>query len=241
MRKSTAFLLLATLTLAALLPAGSTSASAYNYLVFTDISLDCATGAASGSIAYNLQPGAKVVADATVHSDAAGDTTVHQEDVATEVQVGTKTETWANASAAANGGVAVPFPPDGYLHVVVKVYAPDGTQAGETEAYGECPSGTTWIAGWGMPGADSFIEYTPWAVGGTFTQDALLYAKPGKATVPAVVLPEGKSVMVLGLDASGQYYKIVFAARYLWVKTDVIGPNFDAVWRGTPLPTQVVD
>ena len=240
MRKVAVFLVVATLALAALLPSAPTSASTYNYLIFTGVTLDCGTGAATGSIIYNLEPGAKVVADGTAHVDGVGDTPVHQEYTATTYKSGSKTDTWANASAAALGA-PVPFPNPGYLYMKVQVFDPDGTLASETEAYGECPSGKTWIKGWGAPGADSFIQYTPWAVGGTLVKDALLYAVPGQPTMPEIVLPAGKNVIVLGMDESGQYYKIVFAATYLWVKADAVGPNHDAVWGGAPLPTQVVD
>ncbi len=235
MRKILVLFVLAALVAVAL-PGTPTSASTYNYLVFTSNSLDCAAGTASGSIVYSLQPGAKVVADVDVNGAA----TLHSEYVATTNKSGTKTDTWANAVAAA-GAPGTPFPNPGYVLVTVKVYDPDGALASVTEAYGECPSGETWVKGWGAPGADSFIQYTPWAVGGTLTRDALLYAAPGTPTKPEIVLPAGKNVMVLGMDASGQYYKIVFAAQYLWVEADALGPNYDAVWGGVPLPTQVVD
>ena len=233
MRKVVSFLLLATLAVAAMLPAGTTSASLYNYLVFTSVSLDCASGSAIGSITYALEPGAKVVADATVHVTGVGDTPIHEEYVATTNKSGNRTEDWASVS----GGV--PFPADGYLHVSVKVYDPDGTLASETEAYGECPSGKTWFKGSGVPGP--IIEYTPWAAGATLVRDAMLYAMPGQPVTPEIVLPAGKNVIVLGMDESGQYYKVVFAATYLWVEADALGPNYDAVWGGAPLPTQVVD
>ncbi len=235
MRKIFVLFVLAALVAVAL-PSAPTSASTYNYLVFTSNSLDCTAGTASGTIVYSLQPGAKVVSDVDVNGAA----TLHTEYVATTNKSGTKTDTWANAVAAA-GAPGTPFPNPGYAHVTVKVYDPDGTLASETEAYGECPSGTAWVKGWGMPGADDFIEYTPWTVGGTLVRDAMLYAMPGQPVVPEIILPAGKNVLVLGMDASGQYYKIVFAASYLWVEADAVGPNYDAVWGGAPLPTQVVN
>ncbi len=237
MRKMALTVFLAALVALAL-PSVPSSASTYNYLAFTNVSLDCSTTppTAVGSIVYSLQPGAKVVADVNVHSNTPpADVTVHQEYTATVEKYGARTENWNNVS----GGN--PFPVDGYMHVTVKVYDPDGTLASVTEAYGECPSGSTWIRGWGVPGADSFVQYTPWAVGGTLVRDALLYAEPNVPTNPPITLEAGKNVVVLGMDASGQYYKIVFAASYLWVEADAIGPNYDAVWGGAPLPTQVVE
>jgi len=54
------------------------------------------------------------------------------------------------------------------------------------------------------------------------------------------VLPAGKTAWVLGQDASGQFYKIVWTCTMLWVPVSTMGPNFDAVWNGAPLPTNVV-
>lgn len=54
------------------------------------------------------------------------------------------------------------------------------------------------------------------------------------------VTPSSKSYWVLGQDASQAFYKIALACNYLWVPVATMGPNYDAVWNGTPLPTRVV-
>jgi hypothetical protein len=54
------------------------------------------------------------------------------------------------------------------------------------------------------------------------------------------VTPSSKSYWVLGQDAEHAFYKIALACGYLWVPVEMLGPNYDAVWNGTPLPTRVV-
>jgi hypothetical protein len=82
---------------------------------------------------------------------------------------------------------------------------------------------------------------TDTSVVGAFVQDALVYADPGVPSSPAITLPAGKTTWVLGVDESGQYYKIRWACQYLWVPVGTMGPNFDEVWNGHPLPTEVVE
>jgi len=50
----------------------------------------------------------------------------------------------------------------------------------------------------------------------------------------------GKTAWVIGPDATGQWYKIAWACDFLWVPAGSLGPNFDDVWQGRPLPTNTV-
>jgi hypothetical protein len=95
---------------------------------------------------------------------------------------------------------------------------------GGVGALGDCPS-----------------PLTDTSVVGAFVQDALVYADPGVPSAPAITIPAGKTTWVLGVDASGQYYKIRWACQYLWVPVGTMGPNYDEVWNGHPLPTEVVE
>lgn len=65
------------------------------------------------------------------------------------------------------------------------------------------------------------------------------YYEPGNLA-PGVFINPG-TYWVLGVDESGEYYKIVVSCQYLWVRVGTMQPNFDAVWQGRPLPTRVVD
>jgi hypothetical protein len=95
-----------------------------------------------------------------------------------------------------------------------------------------------------VPGCDTLIARPSNAVVGAFVKDAQTYWAPdaGKATAnPSIVLPAGKTVWVHGLDASKSFYKIEWQCSLLWVPANTLGPNFDKVWNGAPLPATVVN
>ncbi len=91
-----------------------------------------------------------------------------------------------------------------------------------------------------LPGCDVLMPIPSTAVVGSFVADAPVYWKPGDLTHPLVTIPAGKTAWVLGQDASGQYYKIVWVCDLVWVPKATMGPNYDAVWNGKPLPTEIV-
>ena len=93
----------------------------------------------------------------------------------------------------------------------------------------------------GAPGCDVLMPIPATAVGGTFVADAPVYWEPGELTSPLVTIGAGNSARVIGLDAMGQYYKIIWVCDLVWVPKATMGPNYDAVWNGAPLPTEVVD
>ena len=95
------------------------------------------------------------------------------------------------------------------------------------------------LSGFGA-GCDVLLPIPATAVGGTFVADAPVYWKPGELTSPLVTIKAGNSARVIGLDASGQYYKIIWACDFVWAPVGTLGPNYDAVWNGAPLPTAVV-
>jgi hypothetical protein len=92
-----------------------------------------------------------------------------------------------------------------------------------------------------VPGCDATITIPAQAVMGTFTENALLYWKPGAATWPNLFVDAGKSYRVIGQDESGQFRQILLNCQYMWVETDTVGPNYDYPWNGQPLPTDVVE
>ncbi len=79
------------------------------------------------------------------------------------------------------------------------------------------------------------------AVSGTFVQDAELYWEPGMLIEPYTVVEAGKTYLVAGQDESGMYRKVLIACTWVWVRAETIGPNYDEVWNGMPLPTTVVE
>jgi hypothetical protein len=87
------------------------------------------------------------------------------------------------------------------------------------------------------PGCDTMVYLPPWAVVGTFNQTIQAFWAPGKLTTnPPVVIEGGKTAWVLGVDETGGYYKFLWACQFLWAPVGTLGPNFDEVWRGRPLP-----
>jgi hypothetical protein len=89
-----------------------------------------------------------------------------------------------------------------------------------------------------VPGCDVLINIPSTAVVGAFVADTPIYWTPGQAT--PYVLQAGKTAWVFGRDASGTYYKILWVCSFGWVPVSTMGPNYDQVWNGRPLPTDVV-
>ncbi len=89
------------------------------------------------------------------------------------------------------------------------------------------------------PGPD-MVAIPDYAVVGQFTQTTVALFAPRADAVSNTVIEQGNTLWVLGMDKSGQFYKVVLSGKYLWVPVSTIEPNFDAVWQGKPLPTTVV-
>jgi len=90
-------------------------------------------------------------------------------------------------------------------------------------------------------GCDVLMPIPATAVVGAFMADALTYYEPGNLVQPETTILAGNTAWVLGVDETGAYYKILWVCQYLWVPVGTMGPNYDAVWNGTPLPTDVVE
>lgn len=90
------------------------------------------------------------------------------------------------------------------------------------------------------PGCRAEMTIPDSAVGGQFVTDSRVYWKPG-FEIPGVVIAAGNTARVLGMDSSGQYYKIIWHCDHLWVPVSAMGPNPDAVWNNAPLPATVVE
>ncbi len=90
-------------------------------------------------------------------------------------------------------------------------------------------------------GCDVLMKIPSAAVVGAFVTNAPLYFEPGGLVQPYTEIAAGSTAWVLGQDASGAYYKIIWVCDYLWVPVSTLGPNYDALWNGTPLPAEVVE
>jgi hypothetical protein len=92
-----------------------------------------------------------------------------------------------------------------------------------------------------LAGGAPCLPLTSNAVVGRIQFDTAIYWAPGKVS-PGLTINAAntQTLWVLGVDESGEYYKVLLACQYLWLPVGSIGPNFDNVWQGRPLPTTVV-
>ena len=92
-----------------------------------------------------------------------------------------------------------------------------------------------------LAGCDALMNIPRTAVVGAFVAGAPLYWEPGQLVQPYTEIAAGSTAWVLGVDESGEYYKIIWGCDLVWVPAGTMGPNYDAVWNGRPLPTGVVN
>ncbi len=107
------------------------------------------------------------------------------------------------------------------------------------DSIGAIVTGSLGATGTGLAGPD-MVSMPARAVVGTFTQDTPLYYAPAAGATSTYAMSAGQSLWVLGLDASGQFYQVLLSGQLSWVPVGTIGPNYDEVWNGTPLPTTTV-
>jgi hypothetical protein len=90
------------------------------------------------------------------------------------------------------------------------------------------------------PGPD-MVPIPDTAVVGSFVVTTAGYGEPNFGSPSNFVMEAGKTVWVFGVDATGNFYKVMLSGRFFWVPVETMGPNYDAVWNGRPLPTEVVE
>ncbi len=79
---------------------------------------------------------------------------------------------------------------------------------------------------------------------GLLVRPTPIYWAPRANAASNIILdtaPSAKTYWVLGVDSTRSFYKIIIACKTYWVPVDSLVPNPDAVWRGAPLPTRVVE
>jgi hypothetical protein len=91
------------------------------------------------------------------------------------------------------------------------------------------------------PGCASFVNVPAQAVVGTFNWNSELYWMPGEPVSPVKSMEAGQSLWVAGQDESEMYYKVNLACDWYWVRKETMGPNYDDVWNGAPLPQDIVE
>jgi hypothetical protein len=86
-----------------------------------------------------------------------------------------------------------------------------------------------------QPGPD-MVNLPAGSVVGTFTETTPLFFAPEAGAVTDAVMEIGQSLWVVKLDESGLFYEVVLSGQFLYVPIGTIGPTYDDVWHGTPLP-----
>lgn len=90
------------------------------------------------------------------------------------------------------------------------------------------------------PGPD-MVDIPSQAVVGAFVANTTLLFSPDANAATSSTMTIGQTLWVLGVDSSGQYYQVLLSGGQYWVPVSSMGPNYDEIWNGTPLPTTVVN
>lgn len=78
------------------------------------------------------------------------------------------------------------------------------------------------------------------SVVGTLPLPTRAYYSPAKLTTNIAITVSAGTYWVIGQDESESFYKIFLSCAFLWVPKETMGPNYDNVWLGRPLPTRIV-
>ena len=127
---------------------------------------------------------------------------------------------------------------DGTIIKVDVALTVDSDVARQTAFYA-CGTNDFWLATEG-PGPD-MVPIPTQAVVGTFTTATPLYFAPTADGASSYVMEAGQSLWVYGVNEAGTFYKVLLSGKTYWVPVANIGPTYDDVWNGTPLPGTVVE
>lgn len=91
-----------------------------------------------------------------------------------------------------------------------------------------------------IPGPD-MVPIPDNAVVGAVLTDTPVYYAPHPDAATGIIIEAGKTLWVYGMDASGDFYKVMLSGKLFWLPVETMGPNYDSVWNGWPLPTDIVE
>ncbi len=109
-----------------------------------------------------------------------------------------------------------------------------------TGEFGPCPVEEAAADPVPGPGPD-MVPIPATAVVGTFLVNTPLHYAPAEGALADEAMPAGKTLYVFGVDESGAYYQVLLSGKFFWVPVEAMGPTYDDVWNGRPLPTEVVE
>ncbi len=240
MRFVSLVVLLATvMALAGLSSAAPAQAAGEQWLLQGRLASGCNSGDTGFSVSFvNLTPGATYYAD-TIVKNGAG--VVYMDEYFGSTAPGPFDTDWfvfdENTRGMQTG--SWPLTPGTQYTITVRLLDAGQNQLSVNSAHFTCDAndfnGISTTAG-----CDVLMNIPASAVGGTFIADAPLYSEPGVLVEPPLTMTAGKSARVIGMDSTGQYYKILWVCQFLWVPANTLGPNYDDVWHGAALPTSNV-
>lgn len=79
------------------------------------------------------------------------------------------------------------------------------------------------------------------AVVARFVTDTPLYFAPSEGSTTEAIMRIDQTAWTLGIDESGEFYKVLFANQTYWVPVASLGTSSDALFAGLALPTNVVE
>jgi hypothetical protein len=213
---------------------GSAQAASQNYRRYSNPSMTCTS--TDFLLTYTIEAKA-VDAGVTVHGRVFQNGSLIM-DSTTSMPQGT--------DETVPGGVGSTIPSFPFSVEVVVVTLLDGTPVYEGTVMGMCSGAGTGTASVTYTdlteGAGPDMVALPAdAVVGTFTQSSVLYWDDNVDAATEMVMETGKSLWVLGTNTGGTFYKVLLSGHALWVPVGSVGPTYDAVWNGAPLPTTIVD
>ena len=224
------------LALAYVPQAGQVRAAGEQWLVKDRISSGCLSGQTGFEVEFrNLTPGQRYYLD-TIVKDFAG--VVYMDEYFSRVAPDPAFDNDWFVYNLNNRGLqtgSFPLPENQVLSLVVTLRDRHQHELWTTVVHFTCNSDDFGVAS--VPGCDQFMPIGTTSVVGAFVWDAPLYWAPGELVTPHTIIRAGNSAWVLGTDATGAYYKIVWVCDVLYVPRSTMGPNFDAVWGGRALPT----
>ena len=92
-----------------------------------------------------------------------------------------------------------------------------------------------------LPPGPDMVHIPDSAVVGVFHAQTNLYYAPDMIAASPYTMQPGQTLWVLGVDETGGFYKVLLSGEYFWAPVSSMGANYDAVWNGFPLPTDVVE
>ncbi len=158
--------------------------------------------------------------------------------------------TWALYDSDDRGLQTASFPIPSPVTVVFTLHDSTMTPIYRTTLSYDCSGGSYVILSSGPVGTSTTAEPVPGpdmvpipdhAVVGAVLTDTVVYFAPQADAATDIVIEAGKTYWVYGMDESRAYYKVMMSGRFFWLPAATMGPNYDEVWNGTPLPTVVVD